>query len=79
MFAVGGLLDMIKGLGFKNMKAAAFGSYGWSGESVAILNERLKDAKFEVVSDGLKELWNPDKEALERCRQFGVDFVGKLK
>jgi anaerobic nitric oxide reductase flavorubredoxin len=78
MFAVGGLLDMIKGLGFKNMKAAAFGSYGWSGESVAILNERLKDAKFEVVSDGIKELWNPDKEALDRCKQFGADFAGKL-
>lgn len=78
MHGTGGMLDMIKGLGFKNKKAAAFGSYGWSGESVAILNERLKDAKLELVSDGIKELWNPDKEALERCRQFGADFVGKL-
>ena len=78
MHATGGMLDMIRGMGFKNKKAAAFGSYGWSGESVAILNERLKAAKFEVVSDGIKELWNPDKEALERCKQFGVDFAGKL-
>jgi flavorubredoxin len=78
MFAISGILDMVKGLGFKNKKAAAFGSYGWSGESLAILNERLKDAKFEVVSDGIRELWNPDEEALGRCRSFGADFAGKL-
>ncbi|MGE5677292.1 MAG: anaerobic nitric oxide reductase flavorubredoxin [Pseudomonadota bacterium] len=78
MFAISGILDMVKGLGFKNKKAAAFGSYGWSGESLAILNERLKEAKFEVVSDGIRELWNPDEEALERCRRFGADFAGKL-
>jgi flavorubredoxin len=27
------IFEMIKGLGFKNKKAAVFGSYGWSGES----------------------------------------------
>ena len=74
MSATGGILDMIRGLGLKNKKAAAFGSYGWSGESVALLTERLKQAKFEVVSDGIRELWNPDEEALERCREFGVGF-----
>jgi len=78
MHAVGGMLDMVKGLGFKNKKAAAFGSYGWSGESVGIITEKLKDAKFEVVSDGIKELWNPDKDAMSRCVQFGADFAGKL-
>lgn len=78
MHATGGLLDMIKGIGFKNKKAAAFGSYGWSGESLAILNERLNTAKLEVVSDGIKELWNPDKEAIERCVRFGADFAGRL-
>ncbi len=75
MHAVGGLLDMIKGMGFRNKKAAAFGSYGWSGESTAILNERLRAAKLEVVNEGIKELWNPDKEAIERCVQFGESFI----
>lgn len=76
--SISGILDMIKGLGFKNKKAAAFGSYGWSGESVKIMTERLEDGKFQVVSDGIKELWNPDEEGLERCRGFGVDFAKKL-
>ena len=76
--SISGILDMIKGLGFKNKKAAAFGSYGWSGESVKIITERLKDAKFEVINDGIKELWNPDEEGLKRCREFGIDFVKNL-
>lgn len=78
MSATAGILDMIKGLGFKDKKAAAFGSYGWSGESVAMITERLKDAKLQIVNDGLKELWNPDEEAMDRCKEFGKDFVSKL-
>lgn len=66
-----GILEIIKGLGFKNKKAAAFGSYGWSGESVGIITEELKKAGFEVLNDGIKVLWNPDEEALEQCREFG--------
>ena len=78
MSATSGILDMVRGLGFKNKKAAAFGSYGWSGESVALLTERLKDGKFEIVNDGIKELWNPDEEALERCRAYGAEFAKAL-
>lgn len=78
MSATAGILDMIKGLGFKNKKAAAFGSYGWSGESVAMITERLKDAKIDVVNDGIRELWNPDKNAIENCVKFGRDFAESL-
>ena len=73
--AAAGILEMIKGLKFTNKKAAAFGSYGWSGESVKIITEQLKEAKFDVVNEGIKELWNPDEEALERCREFGRNLV----
>jgi len=78
MNATGGLLEMIRGLGFKKKKAAAFGSYGWSGESVAIIEEKLKDAKLEVVQEGIKVLWNPDEEAIEKCIEFGKNFAMKL-
>lgn len=76
--SISGILDMIKGLGFKNKKAAAFGSYGWSGESVKIITERLKDAKLEVINDGIKELWNPDEEGLNRCMEYGINFAKNL-
>ena len=73
------LLDMAKGLAFKRKKAASFGTYGWSGESTKLLSERLSDAGFEVVQEGIRELWNPDHEALARCQEFGREFVANLQ
>lgn len=78
MNATGGLLDMIKGLGFKQKKAAAFGSYGWSGESVKVLEDKLNEAKFELVQEGIRVLWNPDDTAMNECREFGKSFAEKL-
>ena len=78
MHATGGILEMIRGIGFKKKKTAAFGSYGWSGESVKLLEEKLKDTKLELIEGGPKELWNPDKDAIENCKEFGKEFVGKL-
>ena len=70
---------MMKGLAFKNKKAAAFGAYGWSGESAKIISEELSKAGFAVVSEPIKELWNPDEEALDRCKEFGKDFIKKIQ
>lgn len=75
--SVAGVLEEIKGLGFKNKKAAAFGTYGWSGESVKVITEWLKDSKFEVVHDGLKLFWSPDNDGEEACLNFGKEFAGK--
>jgi anaerobic nitric oxide reductase flavorubredoxin len=72
------ILEMIAGLGLKNKKAAAFGSYGWSGESVKIIEARLKDAKLDVIEPGLKVLWNPDTESYSQCVEFGKAFVSQL-
>lgn len=75
LYDAAAVLEMIKGLKFSGKKAAAFGCYGWSGESVKIITDVLKESKFEVVSEGIKELWNPDEEALQRCRKFGESLV----
>lgn len=72
--SVASLLEMIKGLKFTDKKAAAFGSYGWSGEAVKIVTEELKESKFEVISEGIKELWNPDEDAINRCKEFGASL-----
>ncbi len=68
------ILELIKGLQFKGKMGAAFGSYGWSGESLKIINQELKDAGFNLVNEGIKELWNPDEEALARCKEFGKEL-----
>lgn len=69
------ILEMIKGLKFINKKAAAFGSYGWSGEGNKIITEQLKESKFEVINDGIRALWNPDEDALAQCRKFGEELA----
>jgi anaerobic nitric oxide reductase flavorubredoxin len=72
---LGGILEEIEGLAFKNKKAAAFGSYGWSGESTKVIANKLTKAGFEVVNDGLKVLWNPDESGIEACVSFGRQFI----
>ena len=76
--AMAALIDMVTGLRFKNKKAAAFGCYGWSGESVKILSEQLAKSGFEVVGDGLRAMWQPGDEELARALAFGKDFAGKV-
>ncbi|NLX71003.1 MAG: anaerobic nitric oxide reductase flavorubredoxin [Clostridiales bacterium] len=77
-YSIAGLLEMIKGLGFKNKKAAAFGAYGWSGESVKIINEALEKAGFTVVNDGIRVTWNPDAQAADECKEFGRTLVKQI-
>jgi flavorubredoxin len=75
--AVAGVVEEIKGLRFKGKKAAAFGAYGWSGESVKLLGDALKEAGFDVVDEGFKALWNPDAEALKAAYEYGRAFASK--
>jgi flavorubredoxin len=74
--SIAALIEEVKGLRFRGKKAAAFGPYGWSGESVPLLSQALKDSGFELVNDGLKTLWEPDDQILEEAKKFGADFAG---
>jgi anaerobic nitric oxide reductase flavorubredoxin len=76
--SIAALLEEMRGLKFKNKKAFAFGSYGWSGESVKMIQDGLKSAGFAVIGDGMKALWNPDKEAEAACVEFGRKVAGDL-
>lgn len=78
MYGTAGILDLITGMSFKEKKAAAFGSYGWSGESPKVLTERLEKAGFEIVQEGLRLTWVPDDEALAKAREFGQEFAKKV-
>ncbi|MGN0709389.1 MAG: anaerobic nitric oxide reductase flavorubredoxin [Anaerovoracaceae bacterium] len=78
-YAIAGLLEMMKGLKFKKKKAAAFGSYGWSGDAPAKISAELKDAGFEVVDDGIKTMWVPDEEAEKEIEEYGKKFAEEIK
>lgn len=76
--AMASTLEIMKGLKFKNKKAAGFGSYGWSGESPKLMTEALKSCGFEVLEEGLGVLWQPDEDALDLCREYGVKLAQSL-
>lgn len=79
LHSLGGLLEMVKGLKFKKKSAAAFGSYGWSGEAVKQLNEELGKCGFTLADDGYRTLWVPDEETIKGITEYGRDFVSHLK
>ena len=76
LHSVAGFIHLMKEMKFKNKKAATFGCYGWSGESVGEMNELLKSAGFTVIDEGLKNLWNPDDDAKQRAFEFGKNIAG---
>ena len=59
---VAGWLEFLKQLKFKKKKVAAFGCYGWSGESVKVLQESLKTAGFSVIPENIRAEWVAKEE-----------------
>jgi flavorubredoxin len=74
--AVSDFLTYMKGLKPKNKIGAAFGSYGWSGESVKLINDELNAMKFDMIDPGLKIQYVPDPDGIDACVQLGRK-VGK--
>ena len=69
-------LTYMKGLKPKNKIGAAFGSYGWSGESVTLIEKELSELKFDLIQPGMKVQYVPDSENLDACYAFGRE-IGK--
>jgi flavorubredoxin len=64
-------LTYMKGLKPKNKIGAAFGSYGWSGESIKLVRAELEAMKFKIIEPNMKILYVPDTEGIESCIAFG--------
>ena len=58
---------------FKGRLASAFGSYGWSGEGVPHIIERLKQVRLKVL-DGFRVRFKPDETQLTDAYDFGYNF-----
>ncbi len=73
------ILEDLRGLKFKNKIGAAFGSYGWSGESVKLIEGHLQDSAITVVAEGVRAKWQPKEEDLEACRRLGREVAAAIK
>jgi len=68
------ILDITKGLKFKNKKAAAFGSCGLKDLSIGIVDKKLKEAGFDIVMDPISFKCSLTDEALEASKNYGWLF-----
>lgn len=57
--------------------ASAFGSYGWSGEGVPHIMERLKQLKLKTV-EGFRVRFKPSEDQLAQAREYGAEFGRQL-
>ena len=68
------LLSSFAKIRVKGKAAGAFGSYGWSGDAVRTVDERLRGLKMRVPVAGLRIKLIPCADELEDCYSFGRDF-----
>jgi flavorubredoxin len=69
------LFSVINPIRDKGKPAAAFGSFGWSGEAVKLIEDHLRNLKLKVTTEGEKARFLPNSEESERLVKFGEDFA----
>ena len=75
---VSDFMTYMKGLKPKNKVAAAFGSYGWSGEAVKLINREFEEMKFDVIDPGVKINYVPDNQGIKACYELGKKIAKAL-
>jgi flavorubredoxin len=73
------VLSLVCPITNRGKAAAAFGSFGWSGEGVPMLTQRLKSLKFKVVEEGLRFKFVPDTKEYELADKFVEEYLQILK
>jgi len=65
------LLSYMKGLKPREKIGAAFGSYGWSGEAVKIMNNYMKEMDFDIIEPGIRVKYVPTHDHFKECVEMG--------
>ncbi|NJO18339.1 MAG: FprA family A-type flavoprotein [Thioploca sp.] len=79
--AVKPIWDLLSSLALVKVRGklgAAFGSYGWSGEAVSLIEDRLRGLKLRVPVKGSKIKLIPTDTELEQCHRFGRELALQL-
>lgn len=71
VYPVWRVLEAVSAITAKGKAAAVFGNYGWSGEAVALLEERLEKMRLVVGHPPLKVRFGLTPEDEDRCRAMG--------
>lgn len=72
-------LGIVLSTATNNKLAGVFGSFGWSGEAVDLIESKLKDAGFRFGFDTIRVKFKPNDVTLQLCEEAGTDFAQTLK
>jgi len=79
--AVKPVWDLLSSLAVINLKSklgGVFGSYGWTGEGVKMVEDRLRGLKLRVPIPGIRIKLIPTEEEIQICREFGHEMAQDL-
>ncbi len=69
------LLSSLTMVDVKGKLGAAFGSYGWSGEAVPMIEDRLRRLKLRVPVPGVRARLTPTADDFTACRDLGREIA----
>ena len=72
------ILSSIDAINTKNKYAGAIGSYGWSGEAINMIKDRLTSLNFKFIDDGIRVVFKPTKDDLTKVSNYALDIASKL-
>jgi len=72
------LLSSLTVVNLKNKLGGVFGSYGWTGEGVRLVEDRLRGLKLRVPVPGLRVKLIPTDAELLECKAFGLELAQEL-
>ncbi|MGF1480081.1 MAG: diflavin flavoprotein [Cyanophyceae cyanobacterium] len=72
-------LGIVLSTAAKTKLAGVFGSYGWSGEAVDLIENKLRDANYRLGMETLRVRFSPTEETLQEAQIVGAKFAQALK
>jgi flavorubredoxin/flavin reductase (DIM6/NTAB) family NADH-FMN oxidoreductase RutF len=63
----------------KTKIAGVFGSYGWSGEAIDLLESKFRDAGYRFGFETIRVKFKPTEVTLKTCEEAGTDFAQAVK
>ncbi|OKH24141.1 flavin oxidoreductase [Hydrococcus rivularis NIES-593] len=63
----------------KTKLAGVFGSYGWSGEAIDLLESKFRDAGYRFGFETIRVKFKPTDVTLKFCEEAGTDFAQAVK
>ena len=72
-------LGLVLSTANKTKLAGVFGSFGWSGEAIDLIEGKFRDAGYKFGFETIRVKFKPTDVTLKYCEEAGTDFAQALK